>query len=49
MKLKAVRFGRGFDVLTGNQRAQAAEMVIAPGGSRGDRRIAIAGQINGCW
>jgi mannose-6-phosphate isomerase-like protein (cupin superfamily) len=31
-----LQFGRGFHVVIGNQRAQAAEMVIEPGGSEGD-------------
>ncbi|HVJ73975.1 MAG TPA: cupin domain-containing protein [Casimicrobiaceae bacterium] len=36
MKRKQVRFGRGFRVAFGNARAQAAEMVIAPGDAEGD-------------
>lgn len=36
MKRKKLRFGKGFRVVFGNQRAQAAEMVIAPGDSEGD-------------
>jgi mannose-6-phosphate isomerase-like protein (cupin superfamily) len=35
VKRKTLRFGRGFRVAFGNRRAQAAEMVIAPGGSEG--------------
>ena len=35
MQRKTLRFGRGFRVVFGNRRAQAAEMVIAPGGSEG--------------
>lgn len=35
MKHKKLRFGRGFRVALGNRRAQAAEMVLAPGGSEG--------------
>jgi mannose-6-phosphate isomerase-like protein (cupin superfamily) len=35
MKRKALRFGAGFRVAFGNRRAQAAEMVIAPGDSEG--------------
>ena len=35
MKRKHLRFGKGFRVATGNRRSQAAEMVIAPGGSEG--------------
>ena len=36
MKRKQLRFGRGFRVAFGNKRAQAAEMVIAPGKAEGD-------------
>jgi mannose-6-phosphate isomerase-like protein (cupin superfamily) len=36
VKLKQLRFGRGFRVAFGNRRAQAAEMVIAPGDAEGD-------------
>ena len=36
MKRKQLRFGRGFRVAFGNARAQAAEMVIAPGDAEGD-------------
>jgi mannose-6-phosphate isomerase-like protein (cupin superfamily) len=35
MKKKAVRFGKGFKVLIGNRRAQAVQMVIAPGDAEG--------------
>lgn len=35
MKRKALRFGMGFRVAMGNRRAQAAEMVIEPGGAEG--------------
>jgi mannose-6-phosphate isomerase-like protein (cupin superfamily) len=35
MKQKALRFGKGFRVVIGNRHAQAAEMVLAPGGSEG--------------
>jgi mannose-6-phosphate isomerase-like protein (cupin superfamily) len=35
MKHKQVRFGKGFKVLLGNQRVQAAQMTIAPGDSEG--------------
>jgi mannose-6-phosphate isomerase-like protein (cupin superfamily) len=35
MKKKVVRYGKGFKVLIGNRRVQAARMVIAPGGSEG--------------
>jgi mannose-6-phosphate isomerase-like protein (cupin superfamily) len=36
MQQKSLRFGQGFRVALGNRRAQAAEMVLAPGGSEGD-------------
>ena len=35
MKRKTLRFGAGFRVAFGNRRAQAAEMVIKPGGAEG--------------
>jgi mannose-6-phosphate isomerase-like protein (cupin superfamily) len=35
MRYKKLRFGAGFHVMFGNRRAQAAEMVIAPGKSEG--------------
>lgn len=35
MQSKTLRFGKGFKVMLGNQRVQAAQMVIAPGGSEG--------------
>lgn len=35
MPRKHLRFGRGFSVVLGNARAQAATMVIAPGKSEG--------------
>ena len=35
MKKKQLRFGAGFNVVMGNRRVQAAQMVIAPGDSRG--------------
>jgi mannose-6-phosphate isomerase-like protein (cupin superfamily) len=38
MQRKQLRFGRGFRVVLGNRRAQAAEMVIAPGDAEGDPR-----------
>ena len=38
MKHKALRFGKGFKVLFGNARSQAAQMVIAPGDAEGNRR-----------
>ena len=38
MKRKQLSFGRGFRVALGNARAQAAEMVIAPGKAEGDPR-----------
>ena len=36
MKRKQLRFGRGFRVVLGNRRSQAAEMVLAPGKAEGD-------------
>jgi mannose-6-phosphate isomerase-like protein (cupin superfamily) len=38
VKKKLLRFGRGFKVALGNQRVQAAQMVIAPGDSEGGPR-----------
>jgi mannose-6-phosphate isomerase-like protein (cupin superfamily) len=35
MKKKTLRFGKGFKVVIGNRRVQAAQMVIAPGKSEG--------------
>ena len=35
MKRKRLRFGEGFRVAFGNRRAQAAEMVLAPGDGEG--------------
>lgn len=35
MQHKALRFGKGFRVVFGERKVQAAEMVIAPGGSEG--------------
>lgn len=35
MQRKTLKFGKGFRVAFGNARAQAAEMVIPPGGSEG--------------
>jgi hypothetical protein len=32
---KTLKFGRGFKVILGNARVQAAQMVIEPGGSEG--------------
>jgi hypothetical protein len=37
MKRKQLRFGRGFRVAVANRRAQAAEMVLAPGQAEGGR------------
>lgn len=36
MKYAKLRFGRGFRVVVGNHRSQAAEMVLKPGDSEGD-------------
>jgi mannose-6-phosphate isomerase-like protein (cupin superfamily) len=46
MQRKTLRFGKGFRVAFGNTRAQAAEMVIAPGDSEGgpDNRHAKSDQ-----
>lgn len=38
MKLKRLHFRKGFRVVRGNRRSQAAEMVIAPGDAEGDPR-----------
>jgi mannose-6-phosphate isomerase-like protein (cupin superfamily) len=35
MKKRTLRFGAGFKVIAGNRRAQAAQMVIEPGGAEG--------------
>jgi mannose-6-phosphate isomerase-like protein (cupin superfamily) len=35
MKKKALKFGKGFKVVLGNRRVQAAQMTIEPGGSEG--------------
>jgi mannose-6-phosphate isomerase-like protein (cupin superfamily) len=35
MKKQHLRFGKGFRVSVGNERSQAAQMVIAPGGQEG--------------
>ena len=36
MQRKHLRFGKGFRVAIGNERSQAAEMVLAPGSKEGD-------------
>jgi len=36
VKAKKLRFGNGFRVIFGNERAQGAQMVIAPGKAEGD-------------
>jgi len=38
MKHKNLRFGRGFSIVLGNRRSQAAQMVIEPGQSEGNAR-----------
>ena len=38
MKLRRLKFRKGFRVMRGNRRSQAAEMVIPPGESEGDAR-----------
>ncbi len=35
MKHKTLRFGKGFNVVLGNRRSQAAQMVLTPGKSEG--------------
>ena len=35
MKHKTLRFGRGFRIVFGNRRSQAAEMVLGPGDAEG--------------
>ena len=37
MRHKTLRFGRGFNVVLGNRRSQAAQMVLEPGDSEGNR------------
>ena len=37
MHHKTLRFGRGFNVVLGNRRSQAAQMVLEPGDSEGNR------------
>ena len=36
MKHKTLRFGKGFNVVLGNERSQAAQMVLEPGDSEGN-------------
>ncbi|MET1081483.1 MAG: cupin domain-containing protein [Burkholderiales bacterium] len=38
MKHKRLRFGNGFNVVLGNRRSQAAQMVLEPGGAEGNAR-----------
>jgi mannose-6-phosphate isomerase-like protein (cupin superfamily) len=38
MKHKRLRFGKGFSVVLGNRRSQAAQMVLTPGKSEGSAR-----------
>jgi mannose-6-phosphate isomerase-like protein (cupin superfamily) len=38
MKHKRLRFGKGFNVVLGNRRSQAAQMVLEPGDSEGNAR-----------
>ena len=38
MKRKQLRFGKGFNVILGNSRSQAAQMVIEPGKAEGSPR-----------
>ena len=37
MKRKVLRFGKGFNVVLGTRRSQAAQMVLAPGTAEGHR------------
>jgi mannose-6-phosphate isomerase-like protein (cupin superfamily) len=43
MKRKTLRFGKGFNVVLGNERSQAAQMVLEPGKSEGDSSNRHAG------
>jgi mannose-6-phosphate isomerase-like protein (cupin superfamily) len=43
VKHKTLRFGRGFDVVLGNRRSQAAKMVLEPGKSEGNAHNRHAG------
>jgi len=43
MKRKTLRFGHGFNVVFGNERSQAAQMVIEPGKPEGDPNNRHAG------
>ena len=43
MKRKTLRFGKGFNVVLGNRRSQAAQMVLAPGKSEGNATNRHAG------
>ena len=38
MRHKKLRFGRGFHVVLGNRRSQAAQMVLDPGDAEGNRQ-----------
>jgi mannose-6-phosphate isomerase-like protein (cupin superfamily) len=38
MKLRRLKFTKGFRVIRGNRKSQAAEMVIPPGEAEGDER-----------
>ena len=43
MRRKTLRFGKGFNVLFGTRRSQAAQMVIEPGKAEGDPENRHAG------
>ena len=43
MRHKALRFGKGFNVVLGNERSQAAQMVLEPGSAEGNARNRHAG------
>ena len=47
MKHKTLKFGRGFKVVLGNRRSQAAQMVIAAGDAEGNRRNGIGVRTSG--
>ena len=43
MKRKTLRFGKGFNVVLGNGRSQAAQMVLEPGKAEGNAKNRHAG------
>ena len=48
MKKKTLRFGKGFNVVLGNRRSQAAQMVLPPGDSEGGQKIGTGARTSGC-